>query len=217
MLAQGYINVTFSVALPSARYISATLNGTGFVAAITKQFGAVANVGFDAVTLTADGTYNIRFYFGEITDVTLTATFAKPVTPPDPVTAFTSGNGQITDYVEDVELTVGDPVDDGNTATITYGLNVINHTYTFVNFDAAFVNDMLAQGYTKVTFGVALPSARYINATLNGTGLTAATKEFGAVANVEFDALTLTANGTYNIRFYFGEVTDVTLTAVFSK
>ena len=220
MMANGYINVTFKIALPSARYISADLNGTG-LETITKQFGGVANVEFDEFALTADGTYNIRFFFGEVTDVTVTAIFEKPVTEPEPtaepVTAFTSGNGQIADVLESVSVTAGEPVYAENTATITYTLNIVNHTYTFLNFDAVLVNEMMAQGYTSVTFNISLPSARYINADLNGTGLETVTKQFGGVANVEFDEFALTADGTYNIRFFFGEVTDVTVTAIFEK
>ena len=75
----------------------------------------------------------------------------------------------------------------------------------------------MAQGYTSVTFNISLPSARYINADLNGTGLETVTKQFGGVANVEFDEFALTADGTYNIRFFFGDVTAVTVTVVFSK
>ena len=96
-------------------------------------------------------------------------------------------------------------------------MNVVNHTYTFINFDAALINEMMAQGYTKVTFNVALPSARYIASTLNGTGIAAIDKTYGAVANVSFEDIALTADGTYNIRFYFGDVTETTVTVVFSK
>ena len=202
MKANGYTSVQFSVALPSARYINATLNGTGLTS-VTKQFGAVANVEFDAFALTENGTYNICFYMADTTDITVTAKFMKPVT------AYTG--------TEDVAVTAGEPVYEENTATMVYTFNVVDHVYTYINFDSALINEMKANGYTSVQFKVALPSARYINATLNGTGLESVTKQYGAVANVEFDAFALTENGTYNIRFYMADITDITVTAVFSK
>ena len=212
MMAKGYNKVTFNAAMPSARYINAELNGTG-LETMVKSFGAVASVGFDSFALTADGTYNIRFYLADVTEMTITATFEKVVA----VSAFTSGNGLITDVLERVSVTEGEPVYVDDTATIVYNIDVVNHTYTFLNFDAVLVNEMMAKGYNKVTFNISLPSARYISAELNGTGLETDAKSFGAVANVEFNECALTADGTYNIRFFFGDVTAVTVTAVFSK
>ena len=133
------------------------------------------------------------------------------------VTAFVSGNGLISDYVSDLEVTASEPNYTDATATMVYNVTVGEYVYAFINFDSALINEMIAKGYTKVTITIALPGARYIHAELNGTGLTTETRHFGSVAGVEFSEVALTADGTYNVRFFFGETTDVTVTMVFSN
>ena len=133
------------------------------------------------------------------------------------VTAFTSGQGIFTDYGEAVAVTAGTPTYTDTTATTTYNVTVDAYTYTFVSFESILINKMIAGGYTKATVTVALPSARYIHAILDGTGLTPVTKAYGSVASIGFDEFALTNDGSYNVRFYFGETTDVTVTVVFSK
>ena len=209
MMEKGYTSVKFDFTVPSGRYIHSELQGTG-IEKVTKAYGEtldVSKVSFDLVSLTKDGTYNIRFMFAVETEVTVTTTYAKNVV------AYAG--------TEFKTVTAADPVYDetAGTATMSYTLNVINHTYTYICFDAGFINKMMAEGYTKVQFIVSQPTKAYIHALLKGTGIDAngIKKEHGAAAAQVFEEITLTENATYNICFYMGAITDMTVKAVFSK
>ena len=206
MMGEGYTSVKFDVSLPSARYIHSMLQGTG-IDAVTEAYNSASSVSFPLVSLVKDGTYNIRFYMGEVTEITVTSIFVK--------NAYAIANSEYK------TVTAADPVYDetAGTATMSYKVNVINHTSTYIYFDSALMNKMMEEGYTNVTFAVAQPTAAYISAVLKGTGLDEAglSKAFGAVHSVSFGPLTLTANATYNICMYMGAITDMTVTVVFSK
>ena len=131
------------------------------------------------------------------------------------VSANTSGNGSVLDYGEELTFSASEPVTDLNSQVITYTINVPHHTYVFLNFNALFVNEKLAEGYTGVSFDIG-PNSGYKATRLEGTGITTVEHNIGN-GGVSYDVIPLTANGDYHLRFYLAATTDITVTARFVK
>ena len=205
-LAEGYESVTFTVTSSGYKSVKLYKNGE-----LVHSPGV--NIGtLNRQTLSADDYFRIDYIHninsGNPANITITAKFIKPVK------VNTSGNGTIGSYGEELTFSASEPVTDINSQVITYTFNLTDHVNAYINFNAPLVNEKLAEGYTGVSFDIG-PNSGYKHTILSGTGITSVTKEVNG--GVSFDAIPLTANGDYHLRFYLAATTDITVTARFVK
>lgn len=208
-IAQGYQYVTFSFAQSGYKQVALYRKGELLQSPAAENAGITLNT----ISLTAGDNYRITITHNinsnNPANIAVTAQFIKPVK------AFTSSNGVFSNYVDEATVSASIPTTDLYSQVITYTINVKDHDYTFLNFNAQFINAKIAQGYTNVALTVG-PNSGYKATYLEGTGITTVTKDTGN-GGVSYDAIPLTENGSYDLRLYLAETTDITVTAKFYK
>ncbi|MBR0189949.1 MAG: hypothetical protein IJQ23_06150, partial [Clostridia bacterium] len=173
-------------------------------------------------SLSVSGTYDLvsdkaySVLFRQSVDITLDMTVVLQFNKD--VTAFSSSNGVYTNYgTENTTLTASATTVNANSETTTYTVTIANNTYTFLNFNAPFINEKIAAGYTKVAFYIG-PQAGYKATRLEGTNLTQISKDVGDDGGyISYDPVALTADSEYRLRFNLAATLDITVTVTFIK
>ena len=212
-IAEGYNSVQVTMTIPSN-------GGSGISVRLYIDDTENKIASGDTTHTSVSGTYDLvsdkaysvvfRQSVAATLDMTVILQFNKDVT------AFSSSNGVYTNYgTENTTLTASATTVNANSETTTYTVTIANNTYTFLNFNAPFINEKIAAGYTKVAFYIG-PLSGYKATRLEGTALDAIEKTVNG-GNVSYDPVALTADSEYRLRFYLGTTLDITVTVTFIK